>query len=193
MRRSVLQPTALAALAISMLAGETCRADLFTFRAELTGASAIPANGSPGVGVAIAGIDSFNRFMQISVEFSNLTGPVTAARVHAPPTPANVPIPPAATPSLAGFPLAVTAGSYTMTFALNDPSTYDPAYITAAGGLSNAESWLALAFGSERAFFNISTAAFPEGEIRGRFMLVPTPAATAPIALAGLAGARRRR
>jgi hypothetical protein len=68
-----------------------------------------------------------------------------------------------------------------MTFDLTQTLIYNPAFVTAQGGLANAEAALIAGLESHLTYFNIHTAANPGGEIRGQ--LVP-----GPIAGAGLPG-----
>jgi CHRD domain len=86
-------------------------------------------------------------------------------------------------PAFSGFPINNgTSGIYgPMTFDLTQPLIYNPAFVTAQGGLANAEAALIAGLESHLTYFNIHTANNPGGEIRGQ--LVP-----APIVGAGLPG-----
>ena len=66
-----------------------------------------------------------------------------------------------------GFPLGVTAGTYTRTFDMTDPASYNPAFVTANGGTTGAEAALLAGLQAGQAYLNIHTTMFPGGEIRG--------------------------
>jgi hypothetical protein len=73
-----------------------------------------------------------------------------------------------------------------MTFDLTLPGIYNPAFVTAQGGLANAEAALIAGIEDQGAYFNIHTVNFGGGEIRG-FLVTPLPAAL-PLFASGLAG-----
>lgn len=153
-----------------------------------------PATGSPGTGAATLVIDGNS--MEISVDFAGLTAPTTVAHIHccaAPGFNAGVATP---TPTFPGFPAGVTSGVYNQTFDLTLPSSFNPDFITSAGGLANARTLLFTGLDAGEAYLNIHTTAFPGGEIRGHWAVVPEPQTWA-LMIAGfvVAGAaiRRRR
>jgi len=80
------------------------------------------------------------------------------------------------TPTFPGFPLAVTSGTYDRTFDLTLPSSYNPAFVTAEGGVPQAEAALIAAIESGASYLNIHTMNFPGGEIRGTLVPAPEPA-----------------
>lgn len=184
-----------AAFAIALPA----RAVLLNFHVNLSGANEVPPNGSPGIGFATLTLDTVTNDLFGQIEFSGLLAPTTAAHIHcclATPflTGANAGV---ATllPAFPGFPLGVTSGVDDFALDLDLASSYNPAFITAQGGLANAEANFIAALESGRTYLNIHTAAptgFPGGEIRG--FVVPEPM-TASLLLVGVAAAlasRRR-
>jgi hypothetical protein len=74
-----------------------------------------------------------------------------------------------------GFPLGVTAGSFSNTYDMTLASSYNPAFITANGGtVASAEAALIGGMVAGGTYFNIHTSVFGGGEIRG-FLAVPEP------------------
>jgi hypothetical protein len=143
----------------------------FTFVATLTGANEIPVNTSPGTGQAVVVLDPAAHTLQITVTFSGLTSDVVAAHIHC-----CLPSPLAATnvgvattvQAFPGFPLGVTAGTYSsQVFALTQPLIYNLAFVTAQGGLTQAEAALVAGIENAETYLNIHTSNFPGGEIRG--------------------------
>jgi hypothetical protein len=101
------------------------------------------------------------------------------------------------TPSFPAFPTGVTSGSYLRDFDLTLASSYNGAFVTANGGTpASAEAALFAGLNAGQAYFNIHTATFPGGEIRGHFALVPEPGTWALMitgfGLVGVAARRRR-
>jgi hypothetical protein len=91
-------------------------------------------------------------------------------------------------PAFPGFPLMTMAGNYTSpVFDLTLSGIYNPAFVTAEGSLSNAESALISAIEGGLSYLNIHTTAIPGGEIRGQLEPVPLPGAL-PLFATGLAG-----
>jgi hypothetical protein len=165
-----------------------------TFLAILTGDHEIPPNTSPGTGQAVVVLDPAAHTLQINVTFSGLTANTTAAHIHcclpSPMAPTNVGV--ATTlPAFPGFPLGVTAGTYASpVFDLTQPLIYNPAFVTAQGGITQAEAALVAGIENAETYLNIHTSNFQAGEIRGILQAVPEPSPSLlfGIALLGLLG-----
>jgi hypothetical protein len=195
-----LQPRLLAGVVTSLLLlCNAAQANVTHYEAELTGAAEAPPNASPGTGHADVYYDDVANTLRIVVIFSNLLSGVTAAHIHAATTLANTGTASVATqvPSFAGFPTAVTAGSYDQTFDLSQASSFRPGYITDNGGTADtAAAALIGALNDQKAYLNIHTDTFRAGEIRGFLHEVPDNGATIlllTVPLAAMAAYRRTR
>jgi hypothetical protein len=182
-------PALVMTVAALMLPVPAAHADVINLFANLSGANERPDPvPSPGTGLAQVVLDTTAQTIEINVTFSGLTSPTNAAHIHCcAPLGANAGV--ATTVPTFGFfgpnpvfPLGVTSGTYDQTFSLLNPTFYNPAFVTANGGtVAGAEAALIAGLESQMTYFNIHTANFPGGEIRGQ--LVP-----APIVGAGLPG-----
>lgn len=176
-----------------LVSATSVRAQSFAYSVFMDG----PTEPSPSLGIGTGYViyNSTAHTLHLEGAFSGLTGTTTAAHIHAATTSpftgtAGVAV---HTPSLAGFPLGVTSGTYTNTFDLTLSSSFNPSYVTANGGtLASAEAALAAAMASGRAYWNIHTTAFGGGEIRGFLTPVPEPGSMALAGLGALALAVRR-
>jgi hypothetical protein len=74
-----------------------------------------------------------------------------------------------------------------MTFDLTMASSYNPAFVTAEGGVAQAEAALETSLLAGETYINIHTTGDPTGEIRGFLSAVPEPSTWA-LMLLGFAG-----
>ena len=183
--------------AVSFAAPAPSEAATLTFDASLSGANENLPTGSPGIGFAIVTIDTVLQTMEVNVTFSGLLAGDTASHIHCCVAPGgNVGVA-TTTPTFTGFPTGVTAGTYDQVFDMTLASSYNPAFVTAEGGLANAEAALFAGIIAGEAYLNIHTSQFPGGEIRGFLAETPLPAALPLFATGlgalGLLGWRRKR
>jgi hypothetical protein len=186
-------------MAALMLPAPATYAAPITFVAVLRGAAEVPPTGSPGTGLATVVLDPVANTMHVDVTFSGLEAGTAASHIHCClPSPGatgvNVGIA-TMVPTFPGFPLGVTAGTYSHDFSLLDPATYNPAFVTAEGGtITGAEAALVAGIENSETYLNVHTTLFPSGEIRG-ILVTPEPAtllmlSTGLVAL-GIMGWRR--
>lgn len=168
-----------------------------TFEATLSGSSEVPANVSPGTGLATVIFDIDAHTMNVSVTFSGLLGNTTASHIHCCGSPAtNFPVA-TAVPTFPGFPVGVTSGAYSHQFDMTNAASYSAAFVTSHGGtLASAENALLAGMMAGLTYLNIHTTFYGGGEIRGTLIqqTVPEPGtlALAALSLLGLALTRRR-
>jgi hypothetical protein len=195
---AALAIASLAAAAAALTAAGPSRAAILTYEATLDGAGVSVPTPSLGTGEAVATIDTAADTLDLLVDYAGLSGNTTGAHIHcctaAPDTgTAGVATP---IPAFPLFPLGVTSGTYHQLFDLTAASTYNPAFVTAQGGVGGAETALLAGLAGGEAYFTLHTTAFPPGEIAGFFgpAAAPEPATWAIALLGfGLASATLRR
>jgi CHRD domain-containing protein len=145
------------------------------YTADLTGDAEFPPNSSAAIGHAVITIDFDILTMRVATTFSGLEGTVTTAHIHGPTAESGEGIADVMTqvPTFTGFPSGVTSGSYDHLFDLTDSASFNPAFITASGSVSQAMNALFDALHDGTAYLNIHTSAYGDGEIRGFLFQVP--------------------
>jgi hypothetical protein len=175
-------------VAIVVMLGSQAFASSITYTVFLDQNEASPT-GSTGTGTATIIFDTTAHTMSIDVAFSGLLGTTTASHIHCCTPTANSGAAGVATttPSFTGFPLGVTSGTFTSILDMTQPTSYNPAFVTLQGGISNAENALVAGAAAGEAYLNIHTSRNPGGEIRGFLQPVPEPSSLVLLG-AGLAG-----
>jgi hypothetical protein len=178
-----------AALVAAITAGPVAAA---TFTTTLSGANETVPNTSTATGFGRLVLSADSNFAKIDISWDGLTGPITIAHTHCCALQgANGPV------AIDFNPPLIASGSLSRFYDLNLASTYTAGFINNNGGtVAGARAAFLAGLTSGRAYYNLHTAAFPGGEIRGNLTLsaVPEPASWAMmIGGFGLVGASLRR
>jgi len=190
----------LALAAALLVAAPTTHATLIHLFVNLLGANESPPVVTPGTGTATFLLDTTAQTLEGHIAFSGLTSNTTASHIHcclpsAFATGVNVGVA-TLVPAFPGFPLGVTSGTDDFVLNLALASSYNAGFITAQGGLANAEAAFIGGLISGRTYLNIHTVTNGGGEIRG-FVQVPEPMTASLLALglaaAGFVSRRRKR
>ena len=145
------------------------------------------------------GFFKFNTTAQtlfIDVNWEGLSGVTTVAHIHCCVDPEGTVGVAVSPPSLPGFPVGVSEGTYTTTLDLTLESVFAAAFLTANGGTAaGASAALLQGMLDGRAYFNIHSSTFRGGEIRDFLQPVPEPGtfAMAGLMMVGLLAWRRRK
>lgn len=168
---------------LSLWAGAV-QATPIIYTASLSGAAESPPNASPGSGFATITYDPLAHTLLVDVDFQDLLGVTTVAHIHCCASPGTNAGVATQTPTFAGFPAGVSAGSYTNLFDLMQTSSFNAAFVNAHGGTAaGAEAFLANGLENGEAYFNIHTSLFGGGEVRGNLAAVPEPTTLALLGL----------
>jgi hypothetical protein len=140
--------------------------------APLSGANETVPNASTATGGGTLLLSDDMNTINVFLSWSGLTGPATGGHVHCCALPgANGPV------AIDFGPAAAATGSLTRVYDLTLASTYSNGFRTANGGTgaSARTAFLAGLMGG-RAYYNVHTARYPGGEIRGQLAAVPETA-----------------
>ncbi len=161
------------ATAAALAAPASARTGDPTYRAVASGALEVPPNASPGT--SLVTIEIPGRQLLVDMPFRDLLGTTTGAHIHCCTADPFSGVAPIALP-FTDFPTGVQAGEYSAAFSLGDTATYAPDFLAANGDTAQgASSALIAAIEGNRAYVNIHTDAYPNGEIRGFLVAAPVP------------------
>jgi len=161
------------------------------FSTTLSGANETP-DPVPSTGSGSALVTLVADILNVSITYTGLSAPGTAAHIHCCGVGISAPI---AVP-FTTFTTGVTSGTFSASYDLTSTASYSTAFLMANGNTAaSAEAALIAGLNGGLTYANVHSTAFPGGEIRGQLAAVPEPA-TALLAggvLAALALLRRRR
>jgi hypothetical protein len=166
----------LAASAIALLLSTApALAEVQTYSADLSGAASVPPNDSMGTGTVIADYDTDTKLFKWSISYDGLTGPATAAHFHGPAGPDEnaPPVVPVelelATEAEPAAPMEADPEAPAETPMEAEPATPDEAESASQlSGEATLTDEQAADLEAGRWYFNIHTAEYPDGELRGQ-------------------------
>jgi hypothetical protein len=177
----LFQSIFLAAAIVAIVPASHTQAAILTFSAVLNGANESPPVPSSGTGTTIVTIDTSLNTLRIQGAFSGLSAGSTVAHIHSATTVPGVGNAGVATvPTLPGFPVGVTSGSFNTLLDLTQTGAYNGTFITNNGGTAvSAQAALTASLLAGTAYFNVHSSLYTSGEIRG-FLAATTPATSVP-------------
>jgi hypothetical protein len=131
----------IAAVAIALAVPTVANAESIAFTADLKGSSEVPPNDSQGTGSVEATFDTESKAFAWTIEYSGLTGDATAAHFHGP-----------AAPDANAGPVVPIEGS------LASPIEGEATLTDEQASQLQDGMW----------YFNVHTAQYPDGELRGQ-------------------------
>ena len=141
MRTFLTAALAATAFALALAVGAPANAAAIAFKGDMTGAQETPATNSKGTGTVDAAYDAATKTLTWTITYSGLTGPAVAAHFHGP-----------AKVGAKAPPVLPIAGD------LNSPIKGKATLTDQQAKDLQAGMW----------YFNVHTAKFPDGEIRGQ-------------------------
>jgi hypothetical protein len=165
-----------AILTVSLAVPGASRAAVITWQATLSGSQEIPPVETTATGFGTVQYDDVANTLSLYVEWEGLTGPGVQAHIHccvATP-PGNVGI--AIDLWLPSDEPRPATGTYSASYDLDLVNPFRAAFTTANGGTTAGalQALITAMNAGDRAYYNIHTAQFPGGEIRGN-LAVPEP------------------
>ncbi len=164
-------------LALMLGSNTSANAEAARYKAVMNGESVEPPTPSTGTANAIVEIDPVAHTMYVYIDFA-LMGITLQAHLHAP---TGVPLTGVAasattTPTLPDFPFALSFDKYEKTLDMTQESNYSPEFLAANGGnVAAAEATLFAAIAEGKAYLDIHTDVYADGEVRGFLTQNNTP------------------
>ena len=184
-----------AALAVLVLVGSssTANAAVITWSTALDGGQENPPTASTATGFGTVMFDNVTNVLTLDLAWSGLSGPGMQSHIHccvAPTGNAGIAVDMWLVPTP-----QPASGSFNRVFDLDTQNPFRAAFVAANGGtVFSAFAALSAAMDGGNAYYNIHTAIYPGGEIRGNLTRqVPEPAALFLLTFGAAALRRARR